>query len=90
MSHVQPVGEHITDGLSAENKILVKKLESKLMEHPARIAELGKFICQKMQQEGVVDFCTLSDETKLQAVLEYVVIGFTSGVFTKEDFKPFM
>ena len=86
----QNIDDHILASLSPENKALIKALEQKMQEHPERLVDLGKFICDKMQKEGVVDFCTLSDETRLQATLEYVVIGLTSGVFKKEDFKPFM
>lgn len=90
MINKQTAGEQIVDGLSPENKIFVKSLEQNLLDHPERIAELGKFICNKMQKDGVADFCTLSDETRLQAILEYVVIGLTSETFVREDFKPFM
>ncbi len=90
MINKQTTGEHIVDGLSSKNKIFVKSLEKNLVDHPERIVELGKFICSKMQKDGVADFCTLSDETRLQAILEYVVIGLISGTFVEEDFKPFM
>ncbi len=90
MPNQQSIDDHILSSLSLEHKTLVQTLEQAMQHHPERIADLGKFICDKMQKEGVVDFCTLSDETRLQATLEYVVIGLTSGVFKKEDFKPFM
>lgn len=90
MPNKQNVNDHILNSLSPKYKDLIKALENKMQEHPEHLADLGKFICDKMQKEGVVDFCTLSDETRLQATLEYVAIGLTSGVFGKEDFKPFM
>ena len=84
------VDEHITDGLSTENKIFVKFLEKKMIEQPKRMLGLGKFICGRMKNDGVEDFCKLSDETRPQAIVEYVVIGLISGAFVEEDFKKFM
>jgi hypothetical protein len=80
------IASSLFNNLSKDDRALMERFNTWLTDNKTATESVCLFLANKIgDKELVNDFRNLSEETKLQACLEYLAIGLTAGSVKKRE-----